>query len=547
MRALTRVVVALLCSRGVGELEFHLADAARVIRPPPPLQMAALMSRLRRGDGLSVVATGSSVAAMGTTLGAVVCSSEAALDGSRDGLAAAVNRETHRRPQDGCAPRCGADWRSRVGTPQALHFLEDFMCRLNATWPSARHVLVNLGRHGSGLAAHVHGRCLPPLMPARVDLFVLEHDVITGSAEDLERLVRALRAHAPRAAVLLWHSHQFRECSGRAARVYLGASGPRGGRGRAALHPLIQLPRAYRDADERARSEAALRAGPNARSLATPCEAALSAAPARWSVLEEYYGLATVSVSSFLQDVLARADGGAGNATRSAAALGVALTQDGTHYMPAMHTLMGQLLVALFELQAPLHPPPRAGERAPAAAEPPPYALPAPLVVGEAGDYADADVGQRCAVAAWDAAVARADGFAFVESYQGRRNATMRKPGWQATAPGAELDLDVRAAWRAAFGGEEPPRRVRLALSMLQTYELAGAAVVSCLAGCECEPARFNGLIQKRESISAAVIVDVDVRAEGGGACTLRLEASKENRALEKVKLEQLTLRPLMS
>ena len=54
----------------------------------------------------------------------------------------------------------------------------------------------------------------------------------------------------------------------------------------------------------------------------------------------------------------------------------------------------------------------------------------------------------------------------------------------------------------------------------------------------------FSGLIQKRESVSAAVIVDVDVRAEGG-ACTLRLEASKENRAMEKVKLEQLTLRPL--
>lgn len=117
--------------------------------------------------------------------------------------------------------------------------------------------------------------------------------------------------------------------------------------------------------------------------------------------------------------------------------------------------------------------------------------LPAPMVRGNhAGQHDACFVGplfkERCVVG-------NPEGWEWVNEAKGPRP----KWGYVAKTPGRVLKLKLNAT--AAAGARDKPVLVQIA--HLRSYKHMGWAEVTCDAGCECAPTRFNGHSDERKSL----------------------------------------------
>jgi len=131
----------------------------------------------------------------------------------------------------------------------------------------------------------------------------------------------------------------------------------------------------------------------------------------------------------------------------------------------------------------------------------PPISLPPPLLGEATSDL------RRCAEPG-EMNVTLADGWTFVVSEE-VNNATVMKPGWLASTPGAVLEFSVSA----------PNEQVMLTLRYLISYQRMGTALLTCKAGCSCAPVTLQGHAVGGVSIEAASTI----RLTGASVCTLRL------------------------
>ena len=123
------------------------------------------------------------------------------------------------------------------------------------------------------------------------------------------------------------------------------------------------------------------------------------------------------------------------------------------------------------------------------------------------------------------------EGFEWLD--EAKRDARQPKLGFIATEPGSALTL------RLDTSALKPPADklwgtvVRLA--HLKSYERMGAGDVTCVQGCKCEPSRFDGHHEVRNSQVHHHSFVVEL---GGAECVLRVAVASETRSGEhKVKV----------
>jgi hypothetical protein len=176
----------------------QLAAAARITTAPQV--WAALRQRLDAGHPLVFVAVGSSIIEGG---GCFVSGEQAARDaGVHMLLRASMSGESwDDKRLDPAAP---------VGRCQGDGFLSLFMRAVNTTWPHAGHLLVNLGRGGVDLGYWAN-MCTHSMMPARVDMLLVEsHDVTGRELQDtLPAVVGHVAATNPNVAVVVLSAPQI--------------------------------------------------------------------------------------------------------------------------------------------------------------------------------------------------------------------------------------------------------------------------------------------------------------------------------------------------
>jgi hypothetical protein len=115
-----------------------------------------LLEKLRRGSAITVVALGSSIT---ENFGGCFHSSVERLESLVIHLPHSVKRNQAKR-------NCPARLRSK--------FLGHFLDVVNATWPHADHILVNLGAGAQTLHSFLEYGCLQGSLPSTVDLLIFE-------------------------------------------------------------------------------------------------------------------------------------------------------------------------------------------------------------------------------------------------------------------------------------------------------------------------------------------------------------------------------------
>ena len=93
---------------------------------------------------------------------------------------------------------------------------------------------------------------------------------------------------------------------------------------------------------------------------------------------------------------------------------------------------------------------------------------------------------------------------------------TKSKPGWQAKEVGAQLALDLTAAWQR-FLTEPLPKLFSVTLTSLTSYKDMGRARFFCSGECTCDTKVFDGHSKEHVSVAAAVSIG-EVRAHREGA-----------------------------
>lgn len=138
-----------------------------------PDSLRPLLTKLRAGHPITVVAFGSSV----VENGAGCWASLEALNAS--GVATLPPKQADQLAN------------SPSGTCRSFGWLAEFMCVVNSVWPHPRHALLNGGRGGAALSAFASHVCVDPWLPAAgFDLLVLESHHLDHSVEAAAALVR---------------------------------------------------------------------------------------------------------------------------------------------------------------------------------------------------------------------------------------------------------------------------------------------------------------------------------------------------------------------
>ena len=570
-----QMFAAAAASSSVSIPDVEPADALHAFRYAQGAHMTRLFDKLEGGLPVTVAAIGSSTTANG---GAMFCSSPtvpAARGVNPDELrpaaaGASLDDEAY------CSPRlCDpAYWK---GWP----WLVMFMCDLNQTWPHPEHLLVNLARSGTGLNLHMTTRCLHGLLPrAPLDLVIADFSTHPSTPVEMERFVRLLlslrQPHPP--VIMLFHHYNFRSCMPeRFDASLVNFADDSAGEVRHRFE-LLALPTEYgADATRRAtllkragsplaevvvkegrgtgvgrgaasqrtrvsQEEKLLMDGPNKHALGSPCQLAHIPDVHRYTLLERYYGLAHISEADYFSSLLQsqphirRAD--------LAAALAASPT-DGLHQNNRWLRLQTQLLTAWLSAW-----PRSVGVRPkPSAARPSrPMPVPVPLFAASLSEYNASARGGRATRCVVVGARGRVDfddlvshrGFAWIDRYAPdplHPEVTKSKPGWQAKEAGAQLALDLTAAWQR-FLTEPLPKLFSVTLTSLTSYKDMGRARFFCSGECTCDTKVFDGHSKEHVSVAAAVSIG-EVRAHREGAiCWLNATTLGGGR----IKLDYVTL-----
>jgi hypothetical protein len=475
-------------------------------------------------------------------------------------------------------------------------YMSAFLHGVNVTWPHAGHLYVNAGVSAASLGGFASHMCVDAFLPSAVDLLLFEQHGESSDAATTIRRGAARRAwkkglpghvsgrapaaalgHAAcaschcaprplavqlppsRAAALRWRSSARR--ASHAAATYVAQKPlsfslslplantnkrdvealyfntlsklPPGAAG--APPPLVLLSAfTLVDAPDT----------PGAQRI-TPCVGrfgdACSAAACSPDAAARLVARVTATAGSSIEDALAAAARRYGWATlslRDALAAGIrdgapgalnwtecewinAFLKDWVHpSLPGRRLLGDALLTLLLSAQD------AADGDGCDAPPPPPVALPAaPLVRGARAPSL------RACEEPEQLGVTRADGWALVktELVSGR---LVHKPGWIATAPGAELVFNLSTRFAAA----PAEARVALTLRFLTSYEHMGVAELRCVGGCACEPATLQAHAAEHVSVEHSGGVQVTQAAQC--ALSLRvLDASDSPGAEHKFKL----------
>jgi hypothetical protein len=586
-----QVLVLLIMSfatfaEGVVIPDVENADALHAFRYAQGAHMTRLFDKLDGGLPVTVAAIGSSTTANG---GAMFCSSHTVP------MARGVNPDELRPAAAGASLDDEAYCSPRLCDPtywKSWPWLVMFMCDLNRTWPHPEHLLVNLARSGTGLNLHMTTRCLHGLLPrAPLDLMIADFSTHPSTPVEMERFVRLLlslrQPHPP--VILLFHHYNFRNCMPErfdaslvnfaddsagevrhrfellALPIEYGADTKR----RATLLQRAGSPLAEVGvtADRRvgegrgqpanarlvSQEEKLLMDGPNKHALGSPCHLAHIPDVHRYTLLERYYGLAHISEADYFSSLLQSQP----HIRRAElmAALAASPT-DGLHQNNRWLRLQTQLLTAwLSAWPRSVGVRPKASTARLSRSMP----VPVPLFAGSLSEYNASARGSRVARCIVVGARGRMDFDDLLVSYRGftwtdryapdplHPQVTKSKPGWQAKEAGAQLALDLTAAWQR-FLAEPLPKIFSVSLTSLTSYKDMGRARFSCSGECSCDAKVFDGHSKEHISVAAAVSIG-EVRANREGAiCWLNATALGGGRVqLDYVTLQETRRRDLAS
>ena len=550
---------------GVAIPDVEPADALHAFRYAQGARMTRLFDKLEGGLPVTVAAIGSSTTANG---GAMFCSSPTVP------VARGVNTDELRPAAAGASLDDEAYCSPRLCDPtywKSWPWLVMFMCNLNRTWPHPEHLFVNLARSATGLNLHMSTRCLHGLLPrAPLDLMIADFSTHPSTPVEMERFVRLLlslrQPHPP--VILLFHHYNFRNCMPErfdaslvnfaddsagevrhrfellALPIEYGADTTR----RATLlqragSPLAEVggQRGSQRTHDVSQEEKLLMDGPNKHALGSPCQLAHVPDVHRYTLLERYYGLAHISEADYFSSLL-QSHPHIRRAELSAAL--AASPTDGLHQNKRWLRLQTQLLTAWLSAW-----PRSVGTRQKAStAKLSSMPVPVPLFAGSLSEY-KANPGSRanrCIVVGargrvdFDGLLVSRRGFMWTDRYAPDPlypQVTKSKPGWQTEEEGAQLALDLSAAWQR-FLAEPLPEVFSVSLTSLTSYKNMGRARFFCSGECTCDSKVFDGHSKEHVSVAAAVFMG-NVRASKEGAiCLLNATALGGGR----VKLEYVTL-----
>uniref|UniRef100_A0A6T7HM06 Uncharacterized protein n=1 Tax=Coccolithus braarudii TaxID=221442 RepID=A0A6T7HM06_9EUKA len=490
-------------------LLLELSDASNAIHLPAPRAMTSLIDRLKRGQGITVVATGSSI-----TRGGSKFAVKGFLPDSRllDAIAMHSDKADLVCLQSGSKEQCSFE--AEQG------WLEAFMFRLNVTFPHADNLLINLGKAGKTISYFARSLCLNTLMPNHVDMYILEHNVLSGTAADMEMLVRSLRGRQTlEPVIILFNHHWFRQCSDdtNSDTVIMSSSRP---------DPLVQLPSSYQN---NTKLEESYLQEEYQTLVQTPCQLALPPVPLRWSLLVQHYGWGSVSMAALLQNLMDRHN------LTTAYMKQAYMQKDGAHPNPRGACVMGWLLSAAWELQL-LIPHVRMSRAQLQTRLPPPLIETAPRYdlfprkLGWCIMNTPLELGAR---------IINNTAFSHVKYYVGSDGISKYKPGWSSFTPG-HMDIDLSGIlFSSGFRGSS----VDVSWSLLSSYQKVGKATITCTSpqACTCTDHHVT-LLNKAVKASYSKIVTQNVELPAKSVemrCILQLRSLSSL----QVKLEYITMR----
>ena len=465
-----------------------------------------LISKLRRGEAITVVAFGSSI--VQSHAGSFVSSAAVLKQAGVTALMPALQRLLE-------------DTGSAVGSG----YLESLMAAVNATWPNPGHLLLNVGRGAVNLGMFIDVLCTERLLPlaAEVDLLLFESHTEDGApghegepgvmmVELMERL----------------HTYAHARLSRNNRTIPL------------VMLSVLPLVKGFEGSSPR-KSNKELCAGDRGMHCAEPScapdahvanifgDSALSGVESHLAAAARRYGWALISV-------------------RDAAAAGLrdqlhtALNISGCEwasmfYADPIHparkhgtNLIGDALLSLLVAAQDISPP---GCQADTERLPPVRLLPAPLT-----KFGRVVTPHSC-LEAEHIVPLRNESFHYVR-HELINGAIVYKDGWLSNASGALLEF----AFRTKLAELPAGARARLTLRVLTSYEGMGAAALSCAAGCACEPAVLQGHVNG----SVSVEHDAHVAVTQAEACVLQLRVLPETSSGgHKFKLLGVTLGALPS
>lgn len=460
----------------------RLARAALAASTPDA--WVPLIAKLRRGEAINVVAFGSSI--VQGHAGSFVSS-------------AAVLKQAGVQALMPPLQRLLEDTGSAVGRG----YLESFMAAINATWPNPGHLFLNIGRGAVSLGQFTDVLCIERMLPlaAEVDLLLFEtHSEDGAPGHEGEPGIEVVE--------LMERLH-----------TYAQARLSRGNR----TIPLVMLSvlplvKGFESSSPR-KSNKELCTGDRGVHCAEPTcaadahvaniftDSALGGLEAHVAAAARRYGWALISV----RDAMA-----AGLRDQLHTALNISGCEWASlFYADPMHpgwkhgmNLIGDALLSLLVAAQDVSPPGCQGELLP-----PVRLLPAPLT-----KLGRVVTPHSCVEAEYIVPI-RNESFHYVR-HELVNGAIVYKDGWVGNVSGALLEF----AFRTKLPELPADARARLTLRILTSYEGMGAAALSCVAGCACEPATLQGHV----SGSVSVEFDAHLPVTQAEACTLQLRVLPE-------------------
>lgn len=449
-----------------------------------PSQFVPLLEKLDRGEGITVLAFGSSVTAN--------------MGGCFHSSIEAIQRSVAHMPDVYMGRSC----RKGVGG-----WLNHFMQSINQTWPHVNHTLINAGRPAASIENIVLAACFEHYIPPSMDLLIIENMLGVGPPAGVEVMVwRVLhklglaRVNGTRPAIIIidsaqvvFESPEFRHDDNCVRNIEMCTSS-------------CSAPGAFNHTCD----------GPT---LAKHNDAPIA-------LLGSYYGFSVLSYRAFLSAMFR--DGMPSMLGVSDCAMLSLLQGDGVHprelgtvlwgdffwsvlrnaeeYVAARQAQQSQVLgqagralLNAAEVEAAARAAVTATAAAAVAARAPGLQLPRipQKAMFKTGRALRLD---RCYMyehfsAATDQRMAKEPPLDFTERqgweyhlFTTHTEIARFKPGWVATTPGSVMAFAVDTHFPGAV-----PNTTEVVVMFLTSWEHMGTARLSCVSGCECPPAVMNG------------------------------------------------------